>query len=385
MKYLLIALLLLAAPAFAADSLYGVNKDLKEVESNLKKNKGEMGELSGNLKKTQAEVAKLKTDTQSLAKRVKNTESEVLKLRERLAELEAEQATLEEEMAKLKKIVTPMVKAGLDMSRNPSDLELFFKKPEDVNDKLVANVGLKGAARATQAYLESYARTKEKLDLVMVDVQKQKDLLEGKLDSLSEDRQELAGRMEERQKIAGQTQSELDKKQQTIEELTKKRENLLALMTQLKKEEEQRRAATAAKKRAPKSTTAPKARERTLAKGLPAAGFIVQRFGEADPDSGLASRGVHIEGEPGGLVTAPQSGEVRFTGPFRGMGNLVIIESGQNNFSLLGGLGKISVKEGQKLAKGEPVGTLSRSTSPKPHLYYELRRGSDPVDPLKLF
>lgn len=385
MKHLLIALLLLAAPAHA-ESIADVNKDLKAVEKNLKQSESEAGKIEGSLKKTQAEVSKLKNDTQQLAKKVKSAESDVLKLRERLAELEAEQATLEEEMTKLKKIVTPMVKAGMDMSRNPADLALFFGEQDNVSNTLVANVGLQGASRSAQAYLEAYARTKEKLDVVMAAAQREKDALDGKLDSLSANRKELAERMQERQKLASTTQSELEKKQQTIETLAKKRESLLTLMTQLRKDEDERRAATAAKKRAPrKLAEPPQKRERSLAKGLPAAGYVVQRFGEPDPDSGLASRGVHIEGEPGGVVTAPQSGEVRFTGPFRGMGNLVIIESGKNNFSLLGGLGKINVKEGQKLAKGEPVGALSTSTSPKPALYYELRRGSDPVDPLKLF
>lgn len=383
MKYILIALLLFTEPSHA-ESLSDIDKDLKEVEQNLKKSEGEAGELSGTLEKTQAEVERLKTDTQSLAKKVKHAETDVLKLRERLAELEAEEATLQEEMAKLKKIITPMVKAGLDMARSPTDLTLFYAEQNNVNDKLIANVGLKGAARSAQAYMESYGRTKERLDTVMTQVQHEKDVLDGKLDTLSDNRSELAARMKEKEKTADVTQSELNKKKETIEELNKKRESLLALMTQLKKEQEQKRAATAARKRAPKTEPAKKL-ERSLARGLPASGYIVQRFGEPDPESGLASRGVHIEGESGGLVTAPQSGEVRFTGPFRGMGNLVIIESGDDNFSLLGGLGKISVQEGQKLGKGEPVGTLSASTRPKPHLYYELRRGSTPVDPLKLF
>ena len=122
-----------------------------------------------------------------------------------------------------------------------------------------------------------------------------------------------------------------------------------------------------------------------VARGLPAAGYIVQRFGEADDDSGLASRGIRIEGEPGGVVTAPRAGEVRFTGPFKGFGNLVIIETSNGDFTLLGGLGRTAVREGEKLGKGDPVGTLSASTRGSPTLYYELRHGGEPVDPLKLF
>jgi septal ring factor EnvC (AmiA/AmiB activator) len=379
--------LLLALPAVhaRAENLSDVDKDLQQVEENLKENKGAADELSTNLKKTKAELGKLKIDTQSLVKKVRTAETEASKARSKLDILQAERARLDREMTKLKRLITPMLKAGLDMARRPTDLNLFFADPAEAESMLTAQTALSGAARTTQNRLVAYAEVKQKLGIVEQQVAAQQAKLDGVLTQLDGDREKLTERMKEREKLAKTTESELGEKAETIKELTKKRQSLVALMSSLRREDDDRRAAARTRKKARKSVIPVPKSERTLARGLPASGYIVQRFGEADADSGLAGRGVRIEGEPGGLVTAPRNGEVRFNGPFKGFGTLVIIEHENGDFSLLSGLGRATVREGQKIAKGEPVGTLSASTSPKPELYYELRHDGSPVDPLKLF
>ncbi len=390
--FILLLALLFVSPAHA-ESLSDVNKDLKAVEETIKTNKSAVGDLSTNLKKTEAELSHLKTDTASLAKKVKGTESQAAVLRRKLDELTKERDDLNARMEALKATITPMLKAGLDMARTPADLHLFLEDPAKADDTLTAHVALKSAAQATQDHLIAYTVVRDQLVVVERDLAAQKEKLDGVLETLSKDRKELTARMAEREKLAKATRSDLGEKESTIKELSKKRQRLITLLTSLKQEQEDRVAArkrqqqTAAhspgKSRKPIKTV-PKS-ERTLARGLPAAGYVVQRFGEADADSGLASRGIRIEGERGGVVTAPRQGEVRFTGPFRGFGNLVIIEHGNGDFSLLGGLGKTTVREGEKLGKGDPVGTLSASTRGSANLYYELRHGGEPVDPLKLF
>lgn len=393
----LIALLLAASPAHA-ESVSEVNKNIKAVEETIKTNKSAVGDLSSNLKKTEAELGRLKSDTQSLVKKVKGTESQAAKLREKLDALIAERDALNKRMEELKALITPMLKAGLDMARTPADLTLFLEDPKNADRTLIGHVALRSAAQATQDHLIAYSVVRDQLAAVERDLEAQKAKLDAVLDGLSADRKALTAKMKERETLAKTVRSDLGEKQSTIKELTKKRERLVALLTSIRKEEEQRKIAEAARKRARQEEAhqsvksgkkaekaAPKASKRTLARGLPASGFVVQRFGEADADSGLASRGIRIEGEPGGLVTNPRAGEVRFTGPFKGFGNLVIIEHSNGDYTLLGGLGKTAAREGEKLGKGDPVGTLSASTRAAPTLYYELRHGGEPVDPLKLF
>lgn len=64
-------------------------------------------------------------------------------------------------------------------------------------------------------------------------------------------------------------------------------------------------------------------------------------------------------------VIAPFDGSVIFAGPFRGYGNLIIIEHGQGYLSLLAGLETIDAELGQMLLAGEPVGQMPESGEAK--------------------
>jgi septal ring factor EnvC (AmiA/AmiB activator) len=84
---------------------------------------------------------------------------------------------------------------------------------------------------------------------------------------------------------------------------------------------------------------------------------------------------------PGGQVIAPFDGRIEFAGPFRGYGQILIIEHGDGYHSLLAGLDRIDGEVGQWLVAGEPVGVMP-SDGPGPTLYLELRRHEQPINPL---
>ena len=82
-------------------------------------------------------------------------------------------------------------------------------------------------------------------------------------------------------------------------------------------------------------------------------------------------------------VTSPFDGSVIFAGPFRGYGNLIIIDHGQGYLTLLAGLESMDVDVGQMLLAGEPVGQMPDSKEAK--LYVELRHNNHPIDPMAWF
>ncbi len=112
---------------------------------------------------------------------------------------------------------------------------------------------------------------------------------------------------------------------------------------------------------------------------MPARGLVTRRF-DASAGSGPLSKGVTIETLPGAQVVAPFDGHVVFQGPFRGYGAILIIEHTGGYHTLLSGLDRIDVAVGQWLLAGEPVGVMSSDGLPE--LYVELRRASQPIDPL---
>jgi murein hydrolase activator len=113
---------------------------------------------------------------------------------------------------------------------------------------------------------------------------------------------------------------------------------------------------------------------------MPVAGRLKRRYGESD-EFGALSKGVVILAPAGGRVVAPFDGRIEFAGPFRGYGQILIIEHGDGYHSLLAGLERIDGVVGQWLVSGEPVGIMPNGDR-EAALYLELRRHSQPINPL---
>lgn len=110
----------------------------------------------------------------------------------------------------------------------------------------------------------------------------------------------------------------------------------------------------------------------------PVAGEIAFGFGAANAPP-AREVGIGFTGSAGAAVSAPAAGQVAFAGAFRGYGDIVIIEHGGEQHSLLIGLARIDVVVGQAVRAGEPVGLLGDALAPA--LYLELRRGGEAIDP----
>jgi septal ring factor EnvC (AmiA/AmiB activator) len=117
--------------------------------------------------------------------------------------------------------------------------------------------------------------------------------------------------------------------------------------------------------------------------GAPVAGRIMQRYG-ASTLAGPA-QGISYSAAPGARVTTPCAGTVIFSGPFPSYGNIVITDCGGGASVVLAGLNHVDVTTGQRLAHGQPVGSMlgydSATPTRQPVLYVELRQNGAPVDP----
>lgn len=130
--------------------------------------------------------------------------------------------------------------------------------------------------------------------------------------------------------------------------------------------------------------------ERTGDMLWPAPGRLTSRYGNRKhPIYGdyRFHAGIDIGGGLGARVSAADGGTVTYAGYARGYGTLVVISHG-----LVGGrdlstayahMGRISVSEGQRVGRGQQVGSVgNEGNSTGPHLHFEVRRNGDPVDPL---
>ena len=114
---------------------------------------------------------------------------------------------------------------------------------------------------------------------------------------------------------------------------------------------------------------------------LPAFGEVVLDFGDR-PDGDAPSQGVTLKTRESAQVIAPHDGRIVFVGPFRGYGELLIIEHSEEYHTLLAGFSHIHGEVGQWVRAGEPVGIMGRGAGLAPRLYIEVRRNGQPINPL---
>ncbi len=117
----------------------------------------------------------------------------------------------------------------------------------------------------------------------------------------------------------------------------------------------------------------------------PTEGRIIAGYGQqVHPRFGTRTfrSGVDIEAGEGTDVAAVWSGHVVYTGWFKGYGNLVILDHGNEYFTLYAHMADIQVKEGDDVRQGQRIGTVGDTGSLEgARLYFEVRYQGKPQDP----
>lgn len=118
----------------------------------------------------------------------------------------------------------------------------------------------------------------------------------------------------------------------------------------------------------------------------PADGDLVGFFGrQKHPtfDTYVRKKGIEIASKEGSEIWAVSGGEVVYADWLRGYGLVVIVDHGNNYFTFYAHASKLLVNEGATVAKGAVLGeTGSSGLTNRNVLYFELRKGTKPVNPL---
>ena len=112
----------------------------------------------------------------------------------------------------------------------------------------------------------------------------------------------------------------------------------------------------------------------------PSQGKVVSRFNP----SVLGHNGIRISGRSGQTVKAASPGQIVYTGSsLPGYGTLIIVEHSGGLLSAYGYLGKLYVKEGDNVRKGQAIAELGVGDNNRPALHFEIRKNGQPVNPLR--
>ena len=124
-------------------------------------------------------------------------------------------------------------------------------------------------------------------------------------------------------------------------------------------------------------------------KGLlnpPVMGSVFTSFGQKIKgrfESSTIADGIDIRVEKGREIKAVFDGKIIHSGYLRGYGNLMIIDHGQQYFSLISRAAEFYKNEGSRVATGEPIGITGEGDPLYGDgLHFEIRKGSNPEDPM---
>ena len=113
----------------------------------------------------------------------------------------------------------------------------------------------------------------------------------------------------------------------------------------------------------------------------PVGGHLAARFGQVRA-GGLKWDGMLIDTQRGADVRAVYRGRVIYADWLPGLGLLTIIDHGDGYLSLYGHNDRLYKAAGDAVAAGEVIAASGDSGgSSRPQLYFEIRKGSRPVDP----
>jgi murein DD-endopeptidase MepM/ murein hydrolase activator NlpD len=130
----------------------------------------------------------------------------------------------------------------------------------------------------------------------------------------------------------------------------------------------------------PEPEPAPRGSERFL---WPVKGKIISNFGPKK--GGLNNDGINIAAPEGTTVMAADNGVVAYAGnELRGFGNLLLIRHADGWVTAYAHNEKLLVKRGEKVKRGQAIAQIgSTGNVSAPQLHFEVRKGTDPVDPIK--
>ncbi|WPD20910.1 MAG: peptidoglycan DD-metalloendopeptidase family protein [Candidatus Electrothrix scaldis] len=119
----------------------------------------------------------------------------------------------------------------------------------------------------------------------------------------------------------------------------------------------------------------------------PVTGTVLYRFGDTIQEGvrrGETMQGITVVIEPGTPVHAVYKGKVVFADYKRGYGNAVIIDHGGKYFTVTARLDEIFVHAGDTVEQDQEIGSSGDvATLYEPGVYFEIRHGRTPLDPLE--
>ncbi len=382
--------------------------ELDEIARVLSRSAGK----AQSLEKSISDIEKTKTGMRSAmvesARRRKAFERKILDTEKNLHQLQSREITAKTSLLARRDVLAEVLAALQRMGRNPPPAMLV--RPDDALSSVRSAILLGAVVPGMRKETDRLAADLQKLSDLHRDILTEKENYVATMASLFGEEQRMDQLIAQNDLLSDENAKELIEERARAAELAAKATSLEGLIASLERDisadgdrlealrlerlspdEREKRQALADSTVPDENRIAPafpfsqlKARLE-----LPVTGSLLRKFNEAD-GTGHAAQGLTLAANGGSIVTAPADGWIVFSGPFRSYGDMVIVNMGDGYHLLLTGMGGASVRPGQFVVAGEPLGRMGEKRvasatalaleTERPTLYIELRKDGKPID-----
>ncbi|MFZ5776043.1 MAG: murein hydrolase activator EnvC family protein [Thermodesulfobacteriota bacterium] len=405
----LLLALLLAVPRPAAAQQDSVEAKVREEQKKAQRLQKGIEEQKSKVRASSAQEGGLVAELEQINRRIQAETDKLAALEAALDEQEQRLAAKQEELTQAKKARR---QAGIHLRKR---LNAFYRMgPIGIMNATFGSQALPellsfreyfdAMLRHDREVIEEYRRRIEALETAQLALQEEKKVTAEKMAAVKTQQTELNSTRQERAALLEKVKTEKRLYQQALKELEdaagKITSTIAALKAEAEREAKRKKAAAEQEaKRKPGGGTAPPkvtGTEPVAGTGFagqkgklppPAPGTVTTLFGKSNQARfGITTtaNGIDIKTEPGSEISAVHAGRVVYAGVLRGYGNLLIIDHGDQYYSLVSRAAKFFKKVGDTVSRGERIGVMADQEGLLGEgLHFEIRRGTQPEDPLR--
>ena len=352
-----------ATPAQKEAELKKVKSRIERVRKNVNQDIEKRDRLSVQLRDAELGVQQARRGLEAL--RAERIASE-----SRLQELEREQAERDRELAAERGALAGELRAAYVNGRE-EQLKLLLNQQDPAEfGRMLAYYGYFGRARADR--IGNIRDKLEHLALVREQIAAESARLQGLESQQEKELAALRSAQQQRTRTVQAIESQIKSQGGELKRLESQAKGLEKLIADLRK----------ALRNVPVAKQAPFEPLRGKLPWPVQQGKVLARFGQPRAGGSMRWQGMMIGTDRGARVRAPFAGRVVYADWLPGMGLMIVLDHGGGYLSLYGHNEEVFRSVGDAVAAGDVIGAVGDSGGHnQPALYFEVRRGREPVNP----
>ncbi len=368
-----------AALLFAATALAGDESQLKKNTAELDKLRDKIESVNKSIEADRSQKDSLRSAVEAAERKLADAQGQVHKLgaqidlqTAKVRQAQEDQAAAEHRLAEQKDALAQQIRAAYILGTGGrTELLLSQDEPDRVGRLLLDYDYLNRARKASIDHISDEIQQAATLE---AKYQSELDTLRGLQTQRKQALADIETDRSQRRQAMNQVQTRLAGESEELKRLQGNEKQLQNLLESLKR--------ALASAPPPTSSSSKPFTGKHGSMQWPLRGDILANYGDPKAGGRLQWKGIWISAPEGSAVHACASGRVAYVGWLSSFGLIVVIEHERGLFTLYGHNSTVGKEVGDSVSAGDVIAAAGNTGGyEQPGLYFEVRKGTDPIDP----